>query len=58
MEELQFRYELVPAVLVCCICEQEIARGEMFDKVFTTQNHVTTERWAHKTCVNGLAGKP
>jgi hypothetical protein len=58
MEELQFNYALVPAVLVCCICDKKIERGEPFDKILTIQKQISTERWAHKICVNGLAGKP
>jgi hypothetical protein len=39
MEEFQFRYKLVPAVLICCVCgkriDKRIERGEPFDKVVT-----------------------
>jgi hypothetical protein len=58
MEDLRLRYALIPGVAICCICDKEIEHGEPYAKILTTEKRITTERWAHKKCTDGLAGKP
>jgi hypothetical protein len=54
----EWTYALVPGVAICCICDKEIKSDEPYDKILTTEKRITTERWAHKKCADGLAGKP
>jgi hypothetical protein len=56
--DLHLRYELVPAVAICCICDKHIEINERFTKVLTTEKRITIQQWAHTKCSDGLAGKP
>jgi len=63
MEKFNPRYALIPAVLICRLCKQEIPKGTPFAKIIESSNTlnflkgITTESWAHPECIEELSPK-